>query len=375
MAKILISAGPIPARLDSVKYVTNRFKGGLAMKTARLLSGYQGYNKYDHQIILVKWKHSSVGSGDNTFEVIDVEDILEYRDAVLNTKADMYVLAAAVANLMPTNPWKGKFPSHDYSVGDKIPIEFEIAPRIIDEVKKKYPRSSLVGYKLFDGSDEELIKAGWETLRGSKANIVFANHPAWAKKRKLMLTQDGSVIPVTFDEHVEMIDALSRSCWYRTEIVGNTRVWSDLMLEGTVDLNLLIQEYPRHKQGEYTFGTFGFRLKDGFFTTSRGKTEGGFSYVFFVDHGEREIQTINNKATLNAPLLDRMFKKFPHVNVIIHGHKQIDKWVTFDYQFPGTAEEAAYGAMSTGFNIEHHGYVAGFSTVDECLKWMDENEA
>ena len=27
---IVISCGPIPARLDSVKFITNRFKGGLA---------------------------------------------------------------------------------------------------------------------------------------------------------------------------------------------------------------------------------------------------------------------------------------------------------------------------------------------------------
>ena len=34
MAHILISVGPIPARIDSVKYITNRFKGGLALKVA-----------------------------------------------------------------------------------------------------------------------------------------------------------------------------------------------------------------------------------------------------------------------------------------------------------------------------------------------------
>lgn len=32
--KVVISCGPIPARLDSVKYITNRFKGGLAFRTA-----------------------------------------------------------------------------------------------------------------------------------------------------------------------------------------------------------------------------------------------------------------------------------------------------------------------------------------------------
>ena len=32
---------------------------------------------------------------------------------------------------------------------------------------------------------EELIKAGKKTLFDSKANIVFANHPKWAKDKKI----------------------------------------------------------------------------------------------------------------------------------------------------------------------------------------------
>ena len=34
---VVVSCGPIPAKLDSVKYVTNRFKGGLSFKTAKYL--------------------------------------------------------------------------------------------------------------------------------------------------------------------------------------------------------------------------------------------------------------------------------------------------------------------------------------------------
>ena len=54
MKKVVISCGPIPARLDSVKFITNRFKGGLAFRTAEHLIN-QG--KYDVTIVL--WKHTS----------------------------------------------------------------------------------------------------------------------------------------------------------------------------------------------------------------------------------------------------------------------------------------------------------------------------
>lgn len=56
MKSVLISCGPIPARLDSVKFVTNKFKGGLAFKTAKDLidSGYD--------VTIVKWEDTNTPS-------------------------------------------------------------------------------------------------------------------------------------------------------------------------------------------------------------------------------------------------------------------------------------------------------------------------
>ena len=71
---------------------------------------------------------------------------------------DPDLLAAAVSNLMPSEPWEGKFPSHLYDVGEEFTVKFKIAPRIIDQIKQKYPHSTLIGYKLFDGPDETLIQ-------------------------------------------------------------------------------------------------------------------------------------------------------------------------------------------------------------------------
>ena len=41
--RVLVTCGPIPARVDSVKYLTNMFKGGLAFKTAAWLSGNKDF--------------------------------------------------------------------------------------------------------------------------------------------------------------------------------------------------------------------------------------------------------------------------------------------------------------------------------------------
>ena len=50
MKKVVISCGPIPARLDSVKFITNRFKGGLAFKTANYLI------ERNYDVTIVTWK-------------------------------------------------------------------------------------------------------------------------------------------------------------------------------------------------------------------------------------------------------------------------------------------------------------------------------
>ncbi|MEZ1459331.1 hypothetical protein QVM56_32700, partial [Pseudomonas aeruginosa] len=45
---------------------------------------------------------------------------------------------------------------------------------------------------------------------------MFANHPAWAKERKIALTQDGAVFETTFDEHCQLIDQIVRAEFYKS---------------------------------------------------------------------------------------------------------------------------------------------------------------
>jgi hypothetical protein len=362
MAKILLSAGPIPARLDSVKFITNRFKGGLALKTGEMLK------ELGHDVTIVKWKHTDLRT---KLPCHDVEDIFDYRGKILGHNADVYILTAAVANLIPTNPWKGKFPSHDYCVGDEFDIKFTIAPRIIDEVKKIHPRSTLIGYKLFDGKYEELIAAGRETLFNSKANVVFANTPDNAKTLKYMLTQDGAVIPCSFDRHVELIDELANAEFFKTKIVNVTQPPMPDYVED------ILQTYPRTKIEGRTYGCFAVKNPGGwtFWTTTRGKRERGLAYVSYVDYVDLIVET-NRKATFNVPLLAQLFYTNPKINIIIHNHRKIPSAHSFDYEFPGTRNEVdlhfPYG--ENVFNINHHGYVAGFRTFEEYKEWINKHE-
>lgn len=361
--KILLTAGPIPAKLDSVKVVTNTFRGGLAAKTAVALSR-------EFEVEVVRWRGARIDLPPG-IRVHEVDDILSYRDVVLGTEAHAYVLAAAVANLMPVRPWEGKFPSHLYGPGDEFDVRFRIAPRIIDEVKVARPRSALIGYKLFDGTDEELVRAGFETMRGSRANAIFCNRPETAKSEKVALTPDGAQIRMSFDDHVGFIARVARLRWYRTT-VANRDVDRPAMAEAERILGFLA---PRaFTGGELSFGTLAVRAGEGFVTTTRGKRGRGLCQVFSSDPGSRTVLA-SGKATMNAPLLGRLLERFPRARYVLHAHRQLPAAVgisAFPYAFPGTDEEDALPAMRA-FGVEHHGYYAVFDSEWELLAWLDRH--
>ena len=352
MKKIIISAGPIPGRLDSIKYITNRFKGGLAFKTAELLSK-------DFDVTIIKWKYCDY---EGELKTIDIEDVDEYMNYMTTNKYDAYILAGAVANLVPIDPWVGKFPSHNYKVGEEFNIKFTIAPRIIDEIKKNFPHSTLIGYKLFDGTENELIDAGWETLINSKSNAIFCNHPKTAKSKKVMILPDGSIHKMNFDEHIKKIIEIINIEWYTTKAFDI----KDLSVYETEIKKLSkLLEKIKIKKEPYEFGTVAYKLNDGILTTTRGKKENGFCKIFHVNHAINRIYS-TNKATLNAPFLELLFFDLDG-NIILHGHKQLKNVETLPYIFDGTKQyfniiTYIVDKKLTTFNIKNHGYYKIFSS-------------
>ncbi len=370
--KVLISVGPIPARLDSVKFITNRFKGGLAFKTA-----YHLLNKgYDTTIIM--WKHTQLPNFDGRKKtdiymsekchIVTVTDVVEYCDWIREhaLEFDAFIMAAAVANLMPSSPYEDKFPSHLYKVGDKFPIEFEIAPRAIDIVKEVNPRCCLIGYKLFDAkTDEELIEIARHTLHDSKANIIFANTPEEAKTRKIALFQDNTALVCTFDEHLDMIEDAIKCEYFKTLVEANIY---DEMESGKINKIRMCKEIVKkfEKTLPETFGTIAIRISknNDFVTTSRGHY-GEPVYVKNIDISLGHI-IADGKATLNAPALYAFMES--GYDYVLHRHNlnyQVDAEVN-EYLFPGTKKE--YEKLQTLLSHDEissvmekgHGYLAGF---------------
>ena len=390
---VVISCGPVPARLDCVKFITNRFRGGLAFKTALRI------HEAGHDVTVVRWEGTKlpeeikdlVMSG--RISVVSVADVFDYYSWMKEHAArfDAFVMAAAVANLAPSRPYEGKFPSHEYKAGDKFPIEFEIAPRAIDVIKEENPRATLIGYKLYDtDSDDELVEIAGHTLKDAKANIIFANRPDDAKDRKIAVFADGTAIPCSFDEHMGLILDMIGASYFRTEVSPLTE--DEKNDPGIRMASAIVRMYEETFPGHGTIAVPVMDMKtvddgmdsfmpDGtgrFVTTSRGH-KGDPVLVRFVD---RKAMTVHasGKATLNAPVLYMMMRVHLFSGIIVHRHNDDPRFAGHDYAdymystdryvFPGTSMEydaiCSMPADARHIRIPGHGNLRflKFSDVD-----------
>lgn len=360
MHKLLITGGPVFAYLDAVKILTNKFKGGLM---AELADDF--VRKFPVEVTYLTNKGSTLPKCNNV-KVIYHDGFDDYREKVttLAKDFDSMILGAAVANLIPCNPWKGKFPSHDYKVGDVIPIDFTIAPRVICEVKKNAPNVNLFGFKLLAGVDhEELVRAAYEIILDAGANAVIAND---AKKLddKFLVMKDRSVHP---QERATLADAL----W---PMMNDQFYSSVLEIEGlgaaSADVKRIEALLARFEEKGWfnpspeglVFGTAAVRVsQDSFLTTARGKRElEQFAYVEKVDHTELKVYVHGDqRATLNAPLLDIIFLGNEKVDSILHMHHDLNdteglQLPVLDYAPPGTVRDVTR-EVNSSFIIKEHG--------------------
>jgi hypothetical protein len=251
---------------------------------------------------------------------------------------------------------EGKFPSHDFKPGDTFYMEWQIAPRIIDEVKSHMKKGAhLFGFKLLKGVEqEELVTAAYDIVLESRATMVFAND-ATNLSTCIAVGKDRSQREVLRDWLAEEIIKMVKDEYYKTEKRPGTvdhTYWLELMeLAKEYKLN-----FPESQNG-MVFGTIAANMgSSGFVTTGRGKRElAEIAFVEAVDHEKRIIRTRGDKkATLNAPLLDHIFKSVPDAKYVVHYHEQMDGLPTLPWAPPGTVRDSIR-KVNGSFNIDSHG--------------------
>ena len=399
MKQILITGGPVFAYLDDVKIITNRFKGGLMAKLAgefvdmaENLHADKKVNRGDkeadvHVTYLCSkssqqpwWSDFLGGEDTDHLTCVHHDGIDDYIDKVSKLAPDMdaIVLGAAVANLIPKKKIEGKFPSHDYKPGDTIPIEFTIAPRVIDYVKKINPKCHLFGFKLLSGADYyELIRAAYGVLLESKAVTVFAND-AMDLMHKYAVTKERSVHPIHNNDVAQWILDRMDEEYYSTIISEDPKLNAE-MLRSKVYLNKLLCSHKCNfieTDEGYIFGSGAVKCEgdnenSSFVTTARGKNElEDYAYVKLVDHKNRKVYcATERKASLNAPLFDYIFSHFPYVKQILHFHHQREDLITVDYATPGTDMDSNRRDLKgPSFNIEGHGCILSYNKIGKLIK-------
>ena len=165
--KVLITAGPTVEQIDPIRAITNHSSGktGVSLATELISAGAKVTFVY--------------GPGKEKppkgAKIINISSSKEMQLAVkleLKKKFDVVIMAAAVADYVPTIQSKNKIKSSKSS----MTISLKKTPKIIDQIKKYQKNVLLVGFKAETNlTKNQLIKSAEKKLKESSADMIVAN--------------------------------------------------------------------------------------------------------------------------------------------------------------------------------------------------------
>lgn len=201
--------------------------------------------------------------------------------------------------------------------------------------------------------DNEVIDEVYKNLLQNKWHFVILDVNGILN----VLTKEKSIFNINNEQ--KFINNFEQDIYYKTNITNKN------IITNQTDLSIYkkyIQKYKDIMQkniyGEkYIFGSVAVKTTCGFITTIRGKENlNDYTIVSNVDHTNHVLNTINKKATLNAPLLDHLFKN-KNVKIIVHiNHEYDNNLPYYEYAFPGTVKDSIRN-NATSFNIKYHGVI------------------
>lgn len=229
-------------------------------------------------------------------------------------------------------------------------------------IKYELRNINVLDDKIINSLYKELLSNKWQFL------ILDDDHD------KYVLTKERSIFKV--NDIDKFIDEANKDVYYRTEAVTNSKIINKK------DLNLFRKYIEKYRDeietnlygDKYLFGSVAVRTNDNeFITTIRGKENlDDFTVVKKVDHNKHIVYVNGKKATLNAPLLDTLFKN-KTVKVIVHiNHKFDDTLPNYEYAFPGTVRDSER-QNDKSFNIKYHGLFYLINDKGEIIRKEDDD--
>ena len=191
--KILVTGGPTVEFIDPVRVITNlssgkmgtTFAGEAARRGAEVLYVYGG--------------NLEPPLGVDSAKVLTTE---EMRKAVMKNlesgRFDVFVSTVAPADFAPVSPASKKIPT---SAG-QMTMVFKPTPKIIEEVRKRWPKIFLVALKAETIPKNSALKSAGEAFRAkSKADVVVAND---VSEGKGFGADDNSVLVISKGRTLEL---------------------------------------------------------------------------------------------------------------------------------------------------------------------------
>lgn len=164
--KILITAGPTPGKIDDVRMITNRFRGRLGIEIAK-----EAYLRGMDVKLILGASGLQAPSYIDTTRINDFDQYYSEVDKELNTGYEIGIFAAAVADYLPAETKKGKIPSR----GAIKSIELKETPKVIEEVRNKFPDLYMVTFKYEIGASKERLEEIAKDRIGKGYQLIVAN--------------------------------------------------------------------------------------------------------------------------------------------------------------------------------------------------------
>jgi len=193
--KILVTCGPVWSRIDDVRVISNISSGQLGQTLAA------GLERKGARVTLLLGPVTQPLTLTRSIRVRRFQyfdELQRLLAAELKNRYHAVIHAAAVSDYRVRNSSASKIPS------GKTLLTLKLAPhpKLIDTIKKRAPRTRLVGFKLIPaGSDAILKTAANALLRKAHCDWVVANRIRRGY-RGLILDQSGSVRAAAAAKHV-----------------------------------------------------------------------------------------------------------------------------------------------------------------------------
>ena len=186
--RILITAGPTWAAIDSVRVISNTASGETGVRVAAAL------RKAGAEVTLLLGP-CGAGIADKRIKVLNYSffeelKILLETELAAGNRYDAVIHSAAVSDYLPARRAKGKI-SSDLP---KLKLTLSRAPKLIDMIRKKTPGALLVAFKFLpEAAPKPLIEAARALGKRSRVNIVVANTVKAGGYRAFVVSPQGIV--------------------------------------------------------------------------------------------------------------------------------------------------------------------------------------